>query len=175
MQTNALLNAMTTADTFTENGCLTNSTTSSDCVDLFFTIGAMRSNRNDKSKMRDLVTMFDRAFAENPLVAMKILFWSRDIRGGVGEREIFRKIWKHITDGKNNQKLFLANMANFPEYGRWDDLFGLITKDSGVEDQIIEYIIKTLKNSDIANSILEKIDEMTEEECEIELKKVYGI
>ena len=68
--------SMTTNDAITSNGMLTNSTSSDACVDLFFLIGAMRSNRNDASKLNKLVLMFDAAFAENPLNALKILFWA---------------------------------------------------------------------------------------------------
>ena len=167
---NLLLKSMTSGDSRTQNNCVTNSTTSNDCVDLFFTIGAMRSNRKNKDAMSKLITMFDRAFDENPLITMKILFWSRDIRGGAGERDVFRQLWKHITsvdftakmlkaNRTSGYELFKMNMENIPEYGRWDDLFALMNSDetTPVEDWIVNYIVNTLKNeNDQSRNLLAK-------------------
>ena len=66
--------------TYTENGATTYRTTGSECVDLFGTIGAIRSNSE-----QEIITRFVRAFTENPDIAMKILFFARDVRGGLGE------------------------------------------------------------------------------------------
>jgi len=137
---NALLQSMTTGDMKTANGMLTNSTSSSYCVDLFFAIGALRSQRNNKVRMNELITMFDGAFIENPLIAMKILFWARDIRGGAGEREIFKKIISHLAT--KNIDVLLKNITVIPEYGRFDDLFALFTTPA--ERAAIDYIIAVL-------------------------------
>ena len=67
----------------TENGGAAYATTGSDCLDLFSLIGAMRAQSDEQ-----LCRMFDRAWAEDPDLAMKILFFARDIRGGLGERRI---------------------------------------------------------------------------------------
>ena len=75
----------------TQNGMTTNETSLNECVDLFFTIGAMRG----KSKVK-LIEGFSKAFSENPLLSSKILFWARDVRGGAGERQIFRDILSHL-------------------------------------------------------------------------------
>ena len=72
-----LLKAMQTNDSRTENGMATNSTSLNSCVDLFFQIGAMRGQ--DKTR---LINAFTKAFGENPLTAMRLLFWARDVRGG---------------------------------------------------------------------------------------------
>jgi hypothetical protein len=159
---NSLLKTMTTNDSRTVNGCLTNSTTSANCVDLFFTIGAMRSNRNDKSKMKDLLTMFDKAFYENPLIAMKILFWARDIRGGAGEREVFKQIVSHLATKKTD--VVLKNVTIIPEYGRFDDMFALFS--TPVERAAIDYLIAVLLGGDHAKFMLSNVDKMSEEECQ---------
>lgn len=102
--------AMQKKDSRTENGMLAHSTTSNACVDLFFQIGAMRDwNKQQKQNA------FIKAYAENPTVAIKILFYSRDIRGGQGERQTFRDIFECVPE---NYKY----MHHIPEYGRWDDL-----------------------------------------------------
>ena len=116
---NSLLNAMRTKDRLTENGMATNSTSSNSCVDLFFQIGAMRGQ--DKQR---LINSFVKAWSENPLTAMRLLFWARDIRGGSGERQIFRDLVRYLAD-KHTDSL-AKNLYLFSEYGRWDDLLVLI-------------------------------------------------
>ena len=71
----------------TSNGMGALGTTLNECVNLFFQIGAMRG----KSK-KALLHLFSKAYNENPLVATKVLFWVRDVRGGAGERQIFHGI-----------------------------------------------------------------------------------
>lgn len=114
-----LLKAMQTSDSLTENGMATNSSSLNSCVDLFFQIGAMRGQ--DKQR---LINAFTKAFAENPLHAMKLLFWTRDIRGGAGERQIFRDIVSYLA--KNHTETLSKNLHLFNEYGRWDDLLTLV-------------------------------------------------
>ena len=61
----------------TENGAVTPRTTESYCLDLFATIGALRNSGEQEIQDR-----FMRAFFEDPDLAMKTLFFARDIREG---------------------------------------------------------------------------------------------
>ena len=61
----------------TENGDLAYKSTGSACLDFFSLCGGMRRNVSDLSKL------FVKAFAEEPVVAIKILFYMRNIRGGL--------------------------------------------------------------------------------------------
>ena len=101
--------------TLTENGAATLRTTGSDCLDLFATIGALR-NAGD----REIIVRFSRAYAEDRDLAMKMLFYSRDIRGGLGERRVFRTILKYLADAQAES--VRKNLHYVSEYGRWDDL-----------------------------------------------------
>lgn len=105
--------------TYTENGAVTNRSTGKDCLDLFATIGALR--RADEEK---IVTRFMRAYAEDADIAMKILFFSRDIRGGLGERRVFRTILKWLAE--NEKRSVVRNLPYIAEYGRWDDILVLL-------------------------------------------------
>jgi len=142
MKNSKLIDAMRTKDSYTENGRLTNSTTLNACVDLFFIAGASRSMSEPQ-----IINMFVKALNENPLHALRILFWARDIRGGEGERRFFRVIAKYLDS--NYPKLFKKQISLIPEYGRWDDMFELDEKI------VLPLIVKGLSNSE-TNSLLAK-------------------
>lgn len=101
--------------TLTENGAATLRSTGSDCLDLFATIGALRN-----AKDQEIIARFARAYAEDSDLAMKMLFYSRDIRGGLGERRVFRTILKYLAD--EQPEPVRKNLSLISEYGRWDDL-----------------------------------------------------
>lgn len=105
--------------TYTENGAATYRSTGSECLDLFASIGAIRSNTE-----QEIITRFVRAFTENPDIAMKILFFARDVRGGLGERRVFRTLfrWLAVHYPESVEK----NISYVAEYGRFDDLLVLI-------------------------------------------------
>ena len=105
--------------TATENGAVTNITTESDCLDLFATIGALRRESDEEIEAR-----FIRAFAENKDIAMKLLFFARDIRGGLGERKVFRVIMRWLANNEPNT--VRKNLVHIAEYGRYDDLLSLM-------------------------------------------------
>lgn len=104
--------------TRTENGAVTLSSSGSDCLDLFASVGALR-RANDA----EITARFLRAYLENPDLAMKTLFFARDIRGGLGERRVFRVIlrWLAYNHGESVKK----NLPMIAEYGRFDDLLVL--------------------------------------------------
>ncbi len=104
---------------YTENGAVTNATTMSDCLDLFATIGAIRAAEDG-----EIIKRFVRAYTEDADVAMKILFFGRDIRGGLGERRVFRVITNWLAE--NRPESLRKNIELIPEYGRFDDLVSLI-------------------------------------------------
>ena len=102
----------------TANGANTHMTTNDECLDFFALGGAMREN-NEK----EILTLFNAAFESNKLLAMKLLFYMRDIRGGQGERRIFRIILRHLAN--TNPDVVSKNLELIPEFGRWDDLYAL--------------------------------------------------
>jgi hypothetical protein len=99
----------------TENGMASYRSTLNACLDLFFKIGASRG--------RDLREDFKKAFEENPDLAGRILLWSRDVREGAGERQIFRDI---ISDTNFSNWITDEFIWLIPEIGRWDDLLVLL-------------------------------------------------
>ena len=104
---------------FTENGAVTHATTESDCLDLFATIGALRHAEDS-----EIINRFTRAYCENRDIAMKLLFFARDIRGGLGERRVFKVILKWLAE--NEPATVRKNLSYVAEYGRYDDLLCLM-------------------------------------------------
>lgn len=115
----------------TENGAATHITTESDCLDLFATIGALRRESDSEIEAR-----FIRAFTENRDIAMKLLFFARDIRGGLGERRVFKVILNWLA--KNEPSTVRKNLTYVAEYGRYDDLLCLM--DTPCEKDMLDVI-----------------------------------
>ena len=105
--------------TFTENGAVTNRSSGDFNLDLFATIGAIR-HLNEK----DILDRFIRAFMEDKDIALKILFYGRDVRGGLGERKVFRVCLQWLA--QNAPSSAKKNIPHIAEYGRWDDLLSLM-------------------------------------------------
>ena len=151
-----LLAVMQTNDVLTLNGMPTNSSSLNHCVNLFFQIGALRG----QDKVR-LINAFTKAFGENALTAMKLLFWARDVRGGAGERQIFRDIVEYLA--KNRKDSLAKNLHLISEFGRWDDLLVLV--GTPLEKEALDLIAKGLADKKKASEILSKIDTLSEDEC----------
>lgn len=102
--------------TRTENGALTHKTTMSGLLDLFG-LGAAYRNRTDE----DCIYLFVKAYEEDPVYALKCLFYLRDARGGQGERRFFRVVTKYLA--AKETEAMRRNLQYIPEFGRWDDLY----------------------------------------------------
>ena len=115
---NTFMNGLKSATNFayTENGAVTHRTTQSDLLDMFALGGAYRS-RSDE----DVILLFKNAYAENPVYALKCLFYLRDVRGGQGERRFFRVCMKWLA--QHDSEAAARNLQYIPEFGRWDDLY----------------------------------------------------
>ena len=126
--------------TRTTNGATTYVSTLSKVYDLFAQGAAMRG-ANDS----DCILLFKNAYEENPDMALKCLFYLRDIRGGQGERRFFRLCIKWLAMRHKDEMEQLIKFV--PEYGRYDDLFELFnTPLEGEMMGYVKYIID--KNED---------------------------
>ena len=110
--------------TRTENGALALRTTGEGLLDFFGTVGALR-----EAKATRVTTLFEEAYKENPLIATKILFHARDIRGdgetaGLGERKTFRTILRYCAF--HHPEAIRPNLDLIGAYGRYDDLYELV-------------------------------------------------
>lgn len=103
---------------YTANGAISNRTSLDAVLDFFASAGAMRYSEGGK-----IFDLFHKAFVQDNLLALKCLFYFRDIRGGQGERKAFRVIFKQL--GHLHPEKVNRNLENVVKYGRWDDLFCL--------------------------------------------------
>lgn len=125
----------------TENGADALKSTQSAVLDLFATVGALRT-RNEY----DVLSMFENAFDEDALLATKIAFYARNVRGGLGERRTPRLFFNWLA---GNQPLIMAkNIQNIPLFGRWDDLYQLV--GTSIEPVMWEFVADQL-DKDIEN------------------------
>ena len=120
----------------TENGAVAYSSMSNDLLDLFATIGALRP-----CSEQEIETKFSRAFAQDRLLATKMLFYCGNIRGGLGERRTFRICLKWLAN--NYPAIVNKNMSLIPLFNRWDSLFVLV--GTSCEEKMWHFIEATLE------------------------------
>lgn len=125
---------------FTLNGDKAYTTTGSACLDYFSLVGAKRNN------LTDALNLFMKAYYEDPSLTIKILFYTRDIRSGLGERSIFRYTFNALANMYPSVAIQLIKYI--PEYGRYDDL--LVCLNTPIKKEVLSYIDEKLKE-DIAN------------------------
>lgn len=105
------LEVATNKTAYTSNGAISNKTTLNPLLDFFSSAGAMRG-REDEA-----VELFNAAYDVDPENALRALFYLRDIRGGQGERSVFRAILNSLDSD------LVDRVAKYiPEYGRWDEV-----------------------------------------------------
>lgn len=125
--------------TVTENGAVGYETTGKALVDLNFAVASLRNESEAQ-----IINRFTAAFYEDRTLAVKWLFFLRDVRGGLGERRTFRILMRHLATSFPEMTAHLA--AIMAEYGRFDDLLCLF--DTPVEETVLT-ILKTQLEQDL--------------------------
>lgn len=125
----------------TENGAVGYRTTGKELLDLNFAVASLR-----KASPSDIANRFVRAFFEDKITAMKWLFFARDVRGGLGERRLFRIVFQRMAE--ENPEYIIPLISLVPEYGRYDDLWCLL--DTKLAPNVLNIIAQQLRD-DIQN------------------------
>ena len=125
----------------TENGAVGYRTSGHKLLDLNYQVSSLRNADHVV-----IERLFEEAFHENPAYALKWLFFARDIRGGLGERRLFRICYRKLAD--LDAGLFKHNLTNIAEYGRYDDLIQLLGINPTIDDWIFK-IIETQLSFDL--------------------------
>ena len=99
----------------TENNANTYSTSCNYLANFLFQAPSFRNSHEDA-----IVELFKAACAEDLHKAIVLLFYIRDIRGGLGERRIFRECLKELEESQ--PEIFKNLISIIPYCGRWDDI-----------------------------------------------------
>jgi hypothetical protein len=126
--------------TTTENGAVSYRSTKNDYVDLFSTIG--------NSRGIDITSNIEKCFNANPELTSLILMYARDVRQGLGERQVFRDALVHLAKDKKNEIHIINIVKSIPELGRFDDLLVLLTNDISlaIKKAVLDVIKGALAN-----------------------------
>ena len=114
-----------TTKTYTENGATAHNTTGDARLDLFSTVGSLRQAPKERIEV-----LFAQAYQKDPLFALKILFYARDIREGLGERRVFHVLLRYLAE--YHPQDVIVNLDLIGIYGRYDDWYCLV--GTSVED-----------------------------------------
>lgn len=145
---NSFIQSMNRNNSATYNGMPTNATSNNAVLDWFFLCGAARHMSED-----DIISVFVAAYDENPTLALRILFYARDIEKGLGERRVFRTILSYMVNRKGFSIESVLQPQNITEnLIRVDDL--VYVADYAVKEfgscsevhQIIDFLFKMLQN-----------------------------
>lgn len=142
------LNTSEYNQSITENGALGFEHSKSKLVDINFKIPSLREMSDD-----EVIQEFDKAFFENPELAIKWVFYLRDVHGGIGERKTFRIIMNHLLSTHSHDAKFMGIIWMIPEYGRWDDVLDILYssyENDAVVSSIVS-IISTQISEDVNN------------------------
>ena len=133
---NQLVTAMQKQANKTEtlNGAKAYKSTKNAVLDLFSSWGGMRG--------QDIIPLLRSAINDDLHLTLRCCLWGRDIRGGAGERDLFRTSLLHIADCgfPTLHKL----IHRIPEVGRWDDL--LVLHSTQYWPTVVELINQALKD-----------------------------
>lgn len=125
----------------TENGAFAYNTSGDKVLDFFSTAGALRSRTEE-----DIIRKFELAYLANRNIALHMLFYTGDIRGGLGERRTFRVLLNWL--GRRHPHDVVDNLENIPFYNRYDSLFSLV--GTRAESAMWAFVRKTLNEDLIA-------------------------
>ena len=138
---NAIKNELDNQTQLTENGAVGYRTTGKALLDLNFAVASLRNASED-----EILKKFTKAYLEDKVMAIKWLFYARDVREGLGERRLFRVVIEDFTQMAPDAAKTLLDLI--PEYGRWDDLWCLL--DTSLRDNVID-LVRTQLAKDTLN------------------------
>lgn len=140
---NSLISAMEqeTNYSLTDNGALTHASSLDAHVDFFF-VGPVA-----KKNPADAVNLFKKAYHTDAGLALRVLQWLRDVRGGAGARQAFRDCLAWLCHYEpTHAKAILSKVALI---GRWDDVLVGLSVLTGVRGnpEVYQHTINLIRNA----------------------------
>lgn len=126
----------------TENGALGYETSGKALLDLNFAAASLRGASN-----QEILSKFKAAYRENRKLALRWAFFARDIKGGLGERNLFRVILNYVVT-ETMCSTYTELFSLIEKYGRYDDFINLIDND-GVNASAIVKVLSNKLGKDI--------------------------
>jgi hypothetical protein len=160
---NAAINYLNETPARTKNGMKARKTSTSAVLDFFGKAGSSRGT--------PLVKEFTAALTDNEDLAVRALLWTRDIRGGAGERKQFRDLLASLE--ATNPVLAGRLMPKVPLLGRWDDLF--VYTDPINRRKALEMYADALRNGDSLASKWAPREKSSKSAIAQELRKALGL
>lgn len=138
---NAVKNELNNEKCLTTNQAVGYATSGKKLLDLNFSVTSLR-----KQSEQEIINKFMDAYYENPMMAIKWLFYCRDCRSGIGERRLFRVVIQYLATLKPDIVCSILKLVS--EYGRWDDILCLL--ETPIKGEVEAVIIHQL-SEDITN------------------------
>ncbi len=134
---NSLLTGLRKVDNvgYTENGAISNVSTLNAVLDFFYHASARRGQDNTR--------LFSTAYGESKVDALKAAFYTRDIRGGQGERNTFSQVLKYLYE--SDRATFEKIVELVPVYGRWSDVLPFVDSIT-VQHMVVYQLISDATN-----------------------------
>ncbi|MGN0317764.1 MAG: DUF2828 family protein [Lachnospira sp.] len=132
---NAIKNELNDEKCLTINGSVGYATSGKKLLDLNFSVTSLR-----KQSEQEIINKFMDAYYEDPMMAMKWLFYCRDCRSGIGERRLFRVVMQYLAILKPD--IVRSVLKLVAEYGRHDDVLCLL--DTPVKNDVLAAIKEQL-------------------------------
>ena len=133
---------------YTENGAEGYKTTFKPLMDMNWKAASMRWMKD--WELEELITA---SYKADKLRTLKWLYYLRDVRAGLGERDSFRRLVKILGD-KNIFEIYSEGFLKLAgEYGRWDDLVYLLTTGNKKLESLVLNIISKQLNEDRENML----------------------
>lgn len=130
--------------TYTENGDKAYLTTLNANLDFFALASSLRNN--GYTRLKELKELLDKATVEDLNLAIKNIFFLRDVRNGNKERDLGRFALTYLSN--NRPKTFNKIIEFIPVIGRFDDLTYVlsVTKQESVKKEIAHFILLQLES-----------------------------
>lgn len=130
--------------TYTENGDKAYLTTLNANLDFFALASSLRNN--GYTRLKELKELLDKATVEDLNLAIKNIFFLRDVRNGNKERDLGRFALTYLSN--NRPDTFNKIIEFIPVIGRFDDLSYVlsVTKQESVKKEIAHFILLQLES-----------------------------
>ena len=129
---------------YTENGARGLRTTGKHLLDLNFAVSSLRIASIDT-----IDTFWNEAYREDEVTAIGWLFLAGDVRGGMGERRLFKTIMNNLL--YIDSDLVIKLLKYIPEYTRWDNIFAVYGEGYNEVDSKILEIVSDQLTEDMNN------------------------